>query len=134
MGASRIFAVDVNPDKFAAASAFGATDCVNSLALPPGATIVSHLVSLTTWGVDFTFDCTGNVDVMRRSLSSRPYLFNSHALHLCVPLNCPLVCFSPRAFLLFSCVEYPEYPVALPNPMLGSDAYQYFCRPLLLFS
>lgn len=49
--------------------AFGATDFVNSLDLPPGcASIQAHIVSMTKWGADFTFDCTGNVEVMRAAL------------------------------------------------------------------
>jgi len=68
VGASRIIAVDVNPDKFTAAVAFGATECVNSAALPAGTTIQSHIVGMTKWGVDYSYDCTGNVDVMRAAL------------------------------------------------------------------
>ena len=53
-GAARIFAIDVNPDKFAAARALGATDCVDPTAhaLP----IQQWLVGETTWGIDYTFD------------------------------------------------------------------------------
>eukprot|EP00613_Pedinella_sp_CCMP2098_P053104 CAMPEP_0171897532 /NCGR_PEP_ID=MMETSP0992-20121227/48191_1 /TAXON_ID=483369 /ORGANISM="non described non described, Strain CCMP2098" /LENGTH=699 /DNA_ID=CAMNT_0012525677 /DNA_START=13 /DNA_END=2112 /DNA_ORIENTATION=- len=68
VGASRIIAVDINEDKFIAATAFGATDCVNSLKLPQGQAIAGHIVKMTKWGVDFSFDCTGNVEVMRAAL------------------------------------------------------------------
>lgn len=66
--AKRIIAVDINPAKFEIASRLGATDCVNSLQLPEGTSIQSHIVSLTGWGVDYSFDATGNVTVMRAAL------------------------------------------------------------------
>ncbi|KAH8073080.1 alcohol dehydrogenase [Aureococcus anophagefferens] len=65
-GARRIFAVDTNPDKFDIATEFGATDCVNPLELD--GPVAAHLVGLTQWGVDYTFDCTGNTEVMRAAL------------------------------------------------------------------
>merc|ERR1740133_836635 len=68
VGAGRIIAVDINPKKFEPAIALGATDCVNSLKLPEGKTVQQHIVSMTKWGVDYTFDCTGNVNVMRSAL------------------------------------------------------------------
>jgi S-(hydroxymethyl)glutathione dehydrogenase/alcohol dehydrogenase len=67
-GAKRIFAVDVNPGKFASAQAFGATDCVNPK--DHDKPIQQVLVGMTTWGVDYTFDCTGNTEVMRSALES----------------------------------------------------------------
>ena len=67
-GAKRIFAIDINPAKFAMAQQLGATDCIDSANLPDGKTIVQHIVSLTQWGVDYTFDATGNVQVMRAAL------------------------------------------------------------------
>lgn len=68
-GASRIFAVDIDPSKFDMARQLGATDCINSLELPEGFTNVqSYIVNLTKWGVDYSFDATGNVNVMRSAL------------------------------------------------------------------
>lgn len=66
--ASRIFAIDINTDKFDIAKSLGATDCINPTELPPGVTIQAHIVSLTKWGVDYSFDATGNVQVMRSAL------------------------------------------------------------------
>jgi S-(hydroxymethyl)glutathione dehydrogenase / alcohol dehydrogenase len=66
--ASRIFAVDVNSSKFDMAKRLGATDAINPMELPAGTTIQQHIVSLTKWGVDHTFDATGNVQVMRAAL------------------------------------------------------------------
>jgi S-(hydroxymethyl)glutathione dehydrogenase/alcohol dehydrogenase len=56
-GASRIFAVDVNPSKFDIAKELGATDFVNPN--DHDKPIQEVLVGLTTWGVDYTFDATG---------------------------------------------------------------------------
>jgi Zn-dependent alcohol dehydrogenase len=60
--------VDINSKKFEAAKEFGATHCVNSMDLPEGQDIKSHLLSIEKWGFDFTFDCTGIVKVMRDAL------------------------------------------------------------------
>lgn len=68
-GASKIIAVDVNPDKFDAATKLGATDCVDSSSLPKDTSIQQYIAGdMTPWGVDYSFDCTGNVDVMRAAL------------------------------------------------------------------
>jgi S-(hydroxymethyl)glutathione dehydrogenase / alcohol dehydrogenase len=70
-GASRIIAVDINPNKFPPALALGATDCVNSLDYPDKDTksIQQYIAgTLTPWGVDYSFDCTGIVSVMRAAL------------------------------------------------------------------
>lgn len=68
--ASRIIAVDTNPDKEAWARKFGATDFVNPAQLPEGTKIQDHLVEITDGGLDYTFDCTGNVHVMRAALEA----------------------------------------------------------------
>ena len=65
-GASRIIAVDINPDKFDSAIKLGATDTVDSSKLDKP--VQSHIVEMTKWGVDYTFDCTGNTTVMRAAL------------------------------------------------------------------
>eukprot|EP00580_Thalassiosira_gravida_P019918 CAMPEP_0201659218 /NCGR_PEP_ID=MMETSP0494-20130426/2043_1 /ASSEMBLY_ACC=CAM_ASM_000839 /TAXON_ID=420259 /ORGANISM="Thalassiosira gravida, Strain GMp14c1" /LENGTH=609 /DNA_ID=CAMNT_0048136619 /DNA_START=119 /DNA_END=1948 /DNA_ORIENTATION=- len=65
-GASRIIAVDVNPGKFPSAIELGATDCVDSSKLDKP--VQNHIVEMTEWGADYTFDCTGIVDVMRAAL------------------------------------------------------------------
>ena len=59
--ASRIIAVDTNPDKESWARKFGATEFVNPAKLPEGTKIQDYLVELTDGGLDYTFDCTGNV-------------------------------------------------------------------------
>ena len=66
-GASRIIAVDINPKKFTAATALGATDFVNPSDCG-GKPVQQVIVGMTKWGVDYSFDCTGNVEVMRAAL------------------------------------------------------------------
>lgn len=65
-GAARIFAIDMNPKKFEMAKELGATDCVNPKDYDKP--IQQVIVGMTKWGVDYTFDCTGNVEVMRAAL------------------------------------------------------------------
>eukprot|EP00873_Tetraselmis_striata_P013043 jgi/Tetstr1/433307/TSEL_022594.t1 len=64
--ASRILAVDINPDKFEIAKKWGATECLNPKDFDKP--IQSVIVEMTEWGVDYSFDCTGNVEVMRSAL------------------------------------------------------------------
>ena len=65
-GASRIIGVDVNPAKFPLALEMGATDCVNPR--DHEQPIQDVIVGMTDGGVDFSFECIGNVDVMRSAL------------------------------------------------------------------
>ncbi len=64
--ASRILAIDINPDKFAMATDLGATDCINATTID--GPIQDYIVDLTDGGVDYSFECIGNVDVMRSAL------------------------------------------------------------------
>lgn len=66
--ANKIILVDINDKKEEWGKQFGATDFVNSAKLPEGTTIVDKLIEMTDGGCDFTFDCTGNVNVMRNAL------------------------------------------------------------------
>lgn len=65
-GASQIVGVDLNDDKENMARHFGLTDFVNPKKV--SGDMVAHLVELTKGGADYTFDATGNVDVMRTAL------------------------------------------------------------------
>ncbi len=65
-GAGRIIAIDTNPDKFALARTFGATDCVNPKDFDKP--IQQVIVEMTGWGVDHSFECIGNTQVMRAAL------------------------------------------------------------------
>lgn len=67
--AGQIIVVDVNPNKKAWAEKFGATAFVNPAELK-GQTIVEKLIEMTDGGCDYTFDCTGNVGVMRAALEA----------------------------------------------------------------
>ncbi|HAA54074.1 MAG TPA: S-(hydroxymethyl)glutathione dehydrogenase, partial [Myxococcales bacterium] len=64
--ASRIVAVDINPDKFEFAKQLGATDCINPKDYD--APIQDVIVELTGGGVDYSFECIGNVEIMRSAL------------------------------------------------------------------
>ncbi len=68
-GARRIVGVDINPAREDWGRRFGMTDFVNPRALPEGSPdVVAHLVSMLDGGADYSFDCTGNTDVMRQAL------------------------------------------------------------------
>jgi len=64
--ASRIIAIDVNVDKFELARQFGATEFVNPKDYSDP--IQQVIVDLTDGGVDYSFECIGNVNVMRSAL------------------------------------------------------------------
>jgi len=66
VGAAQIVGVDINPAKAVLAKQFGMTHFVNPKEL--SGDIVAHLVELTGGGADYSFDCTGNVTVMRQAL------------------------------------------------------------------
>ena len=67
-GAERIIGIDVNPAKFAIARQLGATDCINPREYD--APIQQVIIDLTDGGVDYSFECIGNVEVMRAALES----------------------------------------------------------------
>ncbi len=64
-GASRIIGVDLNPDKVALAKQFGMTDFVNPKDVDD---VTGHIIEITGGGVDYSFECIGNVKVMRQAL------------------------------------------------------------------
>jgi S-(hydroxymethyl)glutathione dehydrogenase/alcohol dehydrogenase len=66
VGANKIIGVDVNPKRKALAERFGMTDFVNPREL--NGDLVAHLVELTGGGADYSFECVGNVDLMRQAL------------------------------------------------------------------
>jgi len=66
-GAERIIGVDLNPKKYGLAQQFGATDFLNPADTP---NVAEALVELTGGGVDFAFECIGNVEVMNQALMS----------------------------------------------------------------
>ncbi|RIA47225.1 S-(hydroxymethyl)glutathione dehydrogenase/class III alcohol dehydrogenase [Dichotomicrobium thermohalophilum] len=68
VGANMIVGVDINPAKKEWGERFGMTHFVNPKEVEGD--LVPYLVNLTGGGGDYTFDCTGNVDVMRAALES----------------------------------------------------------------
>jgi len=64
--ASRIIAIDINPAKFAIARELGATDCINPQEHEQP--IQQVVVEMTGGGVDYSFECVGNVQLMRAAL------------------------------------------------------------------
>jgi S-(hydroxymethyl)glutathione dehydrogenase/alcohol dehydrogenase len=66
VGASMIVGVDINPSRQALAEKFGMTHFVNPKEVEGD--LVPYLVSLTKGGADHSFECVGNVDLMRQAL------------------------------------------------------------------
>lgn len=66
--ADRIIVVDINSDKFELAQQLGATDCINpkDYDLP----ITQVIIEMTDGGADYSFECVGNVELMRAALES----------------------------------------------------------------
>ena len=64
--AGRIIAIDTNPGKFDLAKTMGATDCINPKDFDKP--IQDIIVDMTDGGVEFSFECIGNVNVMRAAL------------------------------------------------------------------
>jgi S-(hydroxymethyl)glutathione dehydrogenase/alcohol dehydrogenase len=66
VGASQIVGVDINPARQFLAEKFGMTHFVNPKEVEGD--LVAHLVALTKGGADYSFECIGNVNVMRQAL------------------------------------------------------------------
>jgi S-(hydroxymethyl)glutathione dehydrogenase/alcohol dehydrogenase len=66
VGADKIVGVDINPDKKPLAENFGMTHFVNPNEVEED--LVPYLVDLTGGGADYSFECIGNVNVMRQAL------------------------------------------------------------------
>jgi S-(hydroxymethyl)glutathione dehydrogenase/alcohol dehydrogenase len=64
-GADRIVGVDINSDKEEWGRKFGMTDFVNPKEV---GNVVEQIVNMLDGGADYSFDCTGNTDVMRQAL------------------------------------------------------------------
>jgi S-(hydroxymethyl)glutathione dehydrogenase/alcohol dehydrogenase len=65
-GAERILAIDINEKKFDLAKQLGATDCINPKNFDKP--IQQVIVDMTDGGVDYSFECIGNVNIMRSAL------------------------------------------------------------------
>jgi S-(hydroxymethyl)glutathione dehydrogenase/alcohol dehydrogenase len=65
VGADKIIGVDLNPEREAMARKFGMTHFINPKVTPD---VVAAITELTDGGVDYSFECNGNVNVMRQAL------------------------------------------------------------------
>ncbi len=65
VGARQIIGVDLNPGKVELARKFGMTDFINPAATPD---VIEAILDLTGGGADYSFECIGNVNVMRQAL------------------------------------------------------------------
>jgi S-(hydroxymethyl)glutathione dehydrogenase / alcohol dehydrogenase len=65
-GASKIIAIDINDAKWAMAKQFGATDFINPDKLEKS--LQEKIIEMTDWGVDYSFECVGDVKLMRAAL------------------------------------------------------------------
>ena len=63
-GADMIVGIDLNPGREALARKFGLTHFLN----PKGSDVVSQIIEITEGGADYSFECVGNVDLMRQAL------------------------------------------------------------------
>lgn len=75
-GASRIFAVDINKDKFAKAKELGATDCLSPLDFKKP--IQDVLTEMTGYGVDYSFEAIGLADTTVGGVSACVLPLSSH--------------------------------------------------------
>lgn len=65
VGADKIIGVDINPAREALGRQFGMTDFINPNEVE---NVVDHIIQLTDGGVDYSYECIGNTDVMRQAL------------------------------------------------------------------
>ena len=65
VGADRIIGVDLNPEREALGRQFGMTDFVNP---KDAGDVTAAIIDLTNGGVDYSFECIGNVNTMRQAL------------------------------------------------------------------
>ncbi|MCX6130790.1 MAG: S-(hydroxymethyl)glutathione dehydrogenase/class III alcohol dehydrogenase, partial [Proteobacteria bacterium] len=68
VGAAQIIAIDINPDKAAIAKKFGATHFLNPTEIK--GSLVDTIIAMTDGGVDYSFECVGNVKLMRQALEA----------------------------------------------------------------
>ena len=69
-GASKIYGIDINSDKFEVGKKFGITDFINPKEVEDKGPIQNYLIDLTDGGFDYTFECIGNVNTMRAAFES----------------------------------------------------------------
>ena len=76
--------MDINDGKFPLAQQMGAHECVNSITCE-GGDVKAWLMGKEKWGYDYTYDCTGNVNVMRCALEvGYPSSLHHHHHHFLI--------------------------------------------------
>lgn len=65
IGAARIIGIDINPSRAALAEKFGMTDFINAGDIDD---VTAAVVEISNGGVDYSFECIGNVNTMRQAL------------------------------------------------------------------
>ncbi|XP_014512028.1 alcohol dehydrogenase-like 4 [Vigna radiata var. radiata] len=101
-GASRIIGVDINPDKFIIAKAMGVTDFINPK--DEEKPLYERIRKMTDGGVDYSFECTGNVDVLRGAFLSAhagwglTVILGIHASPSLLPIH-PMELFDGRSII-----------------------------------
>jgi S-(hydroxymethyl)glutathione dehydrogenase/alcohol dehydrogenase len=102
-GANKIIAIDINPAKFELAKKLGATHCINPNDYKNGDVRPVIVGKLTDWGVDYSFDCTGNTEVMRTALEvAHRGTYTLFFPSLISVSNFFILLFSPRTNVSFS--------------------------------
>ncbi|XP_039948742.1 alcohol dehydrogenase class-3 [Bactrocera tryoni] len=69
-GASKIYGIDLNADKFEVAKKFGVTDFINPKDVADKGLIQNYIIDLLDGGFDYSFECIGNVNTMRAALEA----------------------------------------------------------------
>uniref|UniRef100_A0A0A1X0F9 S-(hydroxymethyl)glutathione dehydrogenase n=1 Tax=Zeugodacus cucurbitae TaxID=28588 RepID=A0A0A1X0F9_ZEUCU len=69
-GASKVYGIDINPDKFEVAKRFGVTDFINPKDVADKGPIQNYIIDLLDGGFDYSFECIGNVNTMRAALEA----------------------------------------------------------------
>lgn len=95
-GARRIIGIDLNPAREKIARAMGATDFVDPRKVEGD--LAAHLRTLTGGGVDFSFECVGNEELMRQALESTNHAWG---VGVAVGIAAPgkKVAFDPASFM-----------------------------------
>ncbi|KAJ7384860.1 hypothetical protein OS493_019537 [Desmophyllum pertusum] len=77
-GAARIIGIDINPDKFTIAKEFGCTECLNPKDFDKP--IQQVLLEMIDGGLDYTFECIGNVHTMRAAFEASHVVWGTTVL------------------------------------------------------
>ncbi|EOY23864.1 Alcohol dehydrogenase, putative isoform 2 [Theobroma cacao] len=101
-GASKIIGVDINPNKFAKGKAVGITEFINPKDL--GVPVHERIGAMTDGGVDYSFECAGNLEVLREAFLSThtgwglTVLLGIHPSPMLLPLH-PMELFNGRQII-----------------------------------